>query len=304
MNARVRALLAAGGQVCTLSQLRAVDVDEVATERLVRSGLLVRLRRGLFVSGEVWREATPEARLSLCTRAVLRERPDAAASHASAAVVHGLPLWGVGTSVVDVVCGSPRRRSRRLLRLHPWPDGVEAVTVDGQRVVPVATAIAQIVDEYGYLPGLVCLDRALHEKAVGAPAVLEAGEVLGLGRKAERRMRQVVADADPDCESAGETRTRVLLRDLGQDVRSQVDTYDRQGHIGRVDFLVGERVIVEFDGLVKYAGADGRAALAAEKVREDRLRAAGYEVIRLVWADLDHPERVLDRVQRALGIAA
>lgn len=304
MEGRVRALLLAGGQVCTTAQLRAVDIDEMATERLVRAGDIVRLRRGLFVSGAVWRAATPEVRLALCTRGVLRERPDAAASHASAAVVHGLPLWGAGTSTVDVICASPRRRSRGGLRLHPWPKGVRAVTVDGQRVVPAATAIAQVVDEYGYLPGLVCLDRALHTGSATAGAVLGAGEALGLGARTARRLGLVVEHADPDCESVGETRTRLLLGDLGQALRTQVEIRDGDGLIGRVDFLVGERVVVEFDGLVKYGGADGRAALAAEKAREDRLRAAGYAVVRLVWADLDRIEKVLGMVQRALDLAA
>jgi len=48
--------------------------------------------------------------------------------------------------------------------------------------------------------------------------------------------------------------------------------------------------VVEFDGAVKYAGADGRAALVAEKLREDRLRALGYEVVRIVWSDLARPD--------------
>ena len=59
--------------------------------------------------------------------------------------------------------------------------------------------------------------------------------------------------------------------------------HDGSGLIGRVDFVVGERVVVEFDGLVKYEGPQGRSALAREKAREDRLRAAGYLVLRLVW---------------------
>jgi hypothetical protein len=54
---------------------------------------------------------------------------------------------------------------------------------------------------------------------------------------------------------------------------------------------------------VKYAGADGRSALAAEKAREDRLRAAGYEVARLVWSDLADHERVA-RLIRAAAVRA
>ncbi len=96
----------------------------------------------------------------------------------------------------------------------------------------------------------------------------------------------------------------MLLSGLGLAFRTQVNLRDSLGHIGRVDFLVGDRVVVEFDGMVKYDGADGRDALAAEKQREDRLRAAGYEVVRLTWADLKDPERVARLIRQATARAA
>jgi acyl dehydratase len=46
--------------------------------------------------------------------------------------------------------------------------------------------------------------------------------------------------------------------------------------VGRVDLLVGARVVVEFDRAVKYGGAEWRAALIAEKRREDALRVLGF----------------------------
>ncbi|WP_109473765.1 hypothetical protein [Ornithinimicrobium cavernae] len=68
--------------------------------------------------------------------------------------------------------------------------------------------------------------------------------------------------------------------------------------------LRGHKVIVEFDGLVKYAGLDGRRALAAEKMREDRLRRLGYAVVRLTWRDLDNPARVRSLIEAAIRQAA
>jgi hypothetical protein len=50
---------------------------------------------------------------------------------------------------------------------------------------------------------------------------------------------------------------------------------------------------------VKYAGADGREALVREKRREDALRALGFRVVRLTWADLRRPERILAMLRRA-----
>jgi very-short-patch-repair endonuclease len=58
-----------------------------------------------------------------------------------------------------------------------------------------------------------------------------------------------------------------------------------------------QRTIVEFDGLIKYGGADGRQALVDEKRREDALRSLGYQVVRLTWRDLYDPGLV-DRLIR------
>lgn len=77
---------------------------------------------------------------------------------------------------------------------------------------------------------------------------------------------------------------------------------DGQGLIGRVDFMFrAQRTIVEFDGAVKYDGSDGRRELVREKRREDRLRAGGYQVVRLTWADLDDPLRVLHLIHSAFA---
>lgn len=104
---------------------------------------------------------------------------------------------------------------------------------------------------------------------------------------------------DSAAESPGESRSRLLLLNLGYDPRSQVVVRDPAGNfIGRVDFLLrGTRVVVEFDGLSKYASAE---ELAAEKRRELRLRSAGYTVVRLLWSDLDRPARVRALVEAAL----
>lgn len=111
--------------------------------------------------------------------------------------------------------------------------------------------------------------------------------------------------ADSKSESVGETRTELLLHDLGFTPRSQISIHDEWGaFVARVDFLVGTRIVVEFDGLVKYEGADGKAALAKEKRREDRMRALGFVVVRLTWADLDRPERVAQLLQRAVAQVA
>lgn len=77
-----------------------------------------------------------------------------------------------------------------------------------------------------------------------------------------------------------------------------------EGSLGRVDFLFREqRLIVEFDGKVKYEGADGRDALFREKRREDALRSLGYNVVRLTWRDLRDPASVERLIRKAFSRA-
>jgi very-short-patch-repair endonuclease len=80
-----------------------------------------------------------------------------------------------------------------------------------------------------------------------------------------------------------------------------------------VDFRVdGAPAVIEFDGQVKYGrSADevdpfgrrraGRDVLWHEKRREDRLRELGYEVVRVVWSDLDSPQELATRIRRAVA---
>lgn len=277
-----------------------MGVEDSALVRMRRSGEVVRVRRDAYVLGEVWAPASPEARLALRTRAVLAARAGDVATHQSALALHGLPLHGVPMTVVDAMADVNRVRLRSGLRTHPREPALPVLDADGVEVVTIAAAAAQVLVRHGLLAALVPLEAALHRGACEL-------EVLGAyldhlcTTPAHRRLGEVLMQrADARCESVGETRTRSALLDLGLEVTSQVDIRDRSGSlVGRVDLLVEGRIVVEFDGLLKYGGAEGREALAAEKWREDRLRALGYVVIRVTWADLERPEWLATQIRRA-----
>ena len=105
---------------------------------------------------------------------------------------------------------------------------------------------------------------------------------------------------DARSESPGESRLRVHLQVAGISVVPQVVIWDEEGEfVARVDFVVeGTKVVVEFDGKVKYRDGDGDT-LFLEKRREDRLRRLGYTVVRVTWADLARPDRVIAWIRRA-----
>jgi very-short-patch-repair endonuclease len=165
----------------------------------------------------------------------------------------------------------------------------------------LAVAIVQTAVVSGPLPALYAADAALHRRLVTAGTLGAAARRLS-SHPGTAAVRTLLPFADGRHESPGETRTALLLRHLRIAATPQVEIAG-PGWRYRVDFLLeGANVVIEFDGRVKYgSGAD----VFAEKVREDRLRSEGYEVVRLTWADLDRPDRVgrlvAAAVHRALG---
>ena len=95
----------------------------------------------------------------------------------------------------------------------------------------------------------------------------------------------------------------LALREAGIRVRSQFPITVADGTTYRVDFLIeGTSVVVEFDGRTKYglSGDSPEADLWREKRRHDGITMAGYEIVRLTWADLSDPARLRRLIASAL----
>jgi len=282
---------------------RARHVSPTLVAAAVRSGTLHRLRPGVLVDASVWEATAPSDRYALEVRGVLLGRPRWLASHHAALALHGLPLYGVDTNVVDVVADVSTSKKRSGVHVHVATEAQRPLIKDPlTQAVSVPDACVATAADHGFEAAVVAMDAALKRGMTTLAALSASLEQSGV-RYGMRRARAAVRAADPTCESPGETRTRLILVEAGLDVRSQVSLSDDEGFIGRVDFLVGDRVVVEFDGAVKYDGIEGRRALMAEKRREERLRDAGFRVVRLTWADLERPDRVVARVRTHLAAA-
>ena len=273
---------------------------------LVRRGEALRVGPRAYVDRARYEAAAPERRHEMATRAVVRTFGNRVrASHYSALSLMSLPLFGVSLDHVHVArVGDSLSRRRSGLSIHSaYGPGAGCLIGRTPSVVP-ALAILGTSMICGIETGVVAADAAL------AAGTTTADDLkTWLGRLSHHRevthARQVVELADGRSESVGESRTRLLLSALGFRPTPQVEIRGLDGRlVGRVDFLLErERVIVEFDGLMKYADAHGREALAAEKSREDRLRALGYEFVRLTWADLARPTTVDRLMHQALARA-
>jgi very-short-patch-repair endonuclease len=313
MDHRLAARAAGHGGVFGSRDIADLDISPATIATLVRTGDVTRVRRGAFVlasalapvevpaEGEraAYEKARrPEEVYQLRTRAVLRSRPerDAASHHASVAL-HGVDLFGCDLTVIDLASSVRKVGREQGLRLHPG-QGLPIGGLGGVRVVKLPTALALLARSSGVLAGVCSMDDAVHDKLCTTDEIASAIE--GLPARRHDPARAALALVDALCESVGETRTRLILHDLGFSAVSQHKVTVGRQVIARVDFLVEGLVVVEFDGLVKYEGLTGRAALAAEKARKSRLVDLGFEVVRIVWSELDDPAELARRIRAAL----
>lgn len=306
VEAQVR--LQAQGGVATTAQLRGLGMSNHVIAALVKQEHLVRFHRDVLFEAESWGRARPWDRHVLRARGVLLAlQPDGegpyALSHHSALALQDVRVHGVDDRAHLVRTDAQRGRKDTGLQVHAPLHARWVTTTGGFALVRPELACLQVAASFGVEAGLVSTDGALHDGKVMPEEVRRAARGGSFG-KGVAAVRTVVEHMNALSESAGESRSRWLMHLLRLPAPElQVDIRDEAGHvIGRVDFLFRQqRTIVEFDGMVKYRTS---ADLAAEKVREDRLRELGYEVVRLMWADLARPAAVHSKILRAFARAA
>lgn len=189
------------------------------------------------------------------------------------------------------------------------PDGTPPTVA----VEPAAFALVETIPQMSRQEAVVCLDAALAGRGEGpadGAVRTSSGELDGaegwLGsRRARRRWGAIRDFADARSESVGESRSRVLIDELG----FVAPTLQRRVHLPdggelRLDFdWEDDGVFGEFDGRVKYddadrlSGTDPAGVYWREKWREDDVElATGRRVVRWRWADLEDPRRLERRL--------
>ncbi len=117
----------------------------------------------------------------------------------------------------------------------------------------------------------------------------------------QAKAARVVSLADGRSGSPGETRTRLVFLEQGlppPELQFHVVGADGRDYVA--DFGWRDlRTVGEYDGRGKYAGESGAASLWSEKAREDAIRSAGWQVVRVVHEDLAHPARLRSRFAAA-----
>jgi very-short-patch-repair endonuclease len=301
MDSQSAALLTAQQGVFGAHQIYRLGIAPDELRGWVEDGEVVRVRRGAFVDAARWLPAQDDERYRLRVMAVMRSRSQPElASHHSALALWGLPLWHVDRSMVVLSGDVQETTTTSGVRVGPLRGLVASAEVDGLPCLSVADAVVTTAS-VNVEAGVVAGDAALHGSRCTALDLADSARRLRRGLRGTARLRRALVGLDGKSESPGESRTRLVLSALGLPLETQVEISDASGElVGRVDFLVAGRVVVEFDGAVKYQGVDGASAVVHEKEREDRLRELGYEVVRITWAELAHPEKILARIRAAL----
>jgi hypothetical protein len=265
---------------------------------LLRTGRLTPVRRGSYVQGGLPDDVL--ARHVLQIQAAMGElASDAVVSHVSAAILHGLRIWGVRLDRVHVT----RRRAtggRRSALVHVHSatlDPLEIVMIGEIAVTSLARTVADLGRVLSFELAVVCCDSAMFHTRSDRVEVADVLDVLDHEprRPGTRAARRMLGFSTALSESVGESRSRVAIAAAGLPppvLQCEVRAAATGAFIGRVDMgWPRYRTVGEFDGLVKYGrtlrpGQDVAEVLVAEKVREDALRDEDLGVVRWIWEDL------------------
>lgn len=294
----------------TRAQAIAAGYSAARIRRFLADGAWVVVRHGVYVPASALAAVAddPERRHAVEVSALLLALGrDAVGAGSSAARILGLDTLREPAELVVLVDGPVMRGARRdgyVVRRAALPAG-HRTTRHGVPITTAARTVLDLAREWPLVDAVVAADSAMR---TARTSLSELHAVLAdcAGWPGIQRATRVVDLADPNCESALESISRVAMHTEGlPPPRTQVVISDANGPFARVDFLwYDERVIGEADGLGKYE-PDGRRSVRdivrAEKRREERLADAGYEVVRWGWEDAQTPARLAQRLRASFA---
>jgi hypothetical protein len=292
-------------------ELLADGFTDSQIQAMVRSGELARVRHGTYFPGDLWATLSARGRHRVLVRGVLkRAHPSTVATHASAAVERGVPVWGIPLTDVHVTRtdGKAGRREAGIIHHRGVLDEADVEIVNGIPVSRTARTAVEITTMTTVEPALVAVNGMLHAGMMTAQQF--AAEVDACKHWPDTLSATIVLRlCDARVQSVAESRTMFLCwnQHLPRP-EPQVPIHDETGWIfAYTDFAWEEEgVFLEFDGRMKYErfrrqGETLEQFLMREKRREEQIcQLTGWVCIRITWADLEDPVRTARRLRRVL----
>jgi very-short-patch-repair endonuclease len=220
--------------------------------------------------------------------------PEAVFSGLTAAWLHGLDVEACEPIEVTIPkgIGVSARSGIDVRRAALGPKDV--VSIRGKRATSILRTLSDVAIRLSVTEAVVITDMALRTRLV------KLDELRALcARRAKRygvaSLRRVVGFAEPAAESPMESRLRMVLV-LGGLPRPQTQEslHDGQGgFLGRADlYYPSHRLALEYDG------ATHRTSLVDDNRRQNRLVAAGIQVLRFTAGEvLRNPDSVVTQVR-------
>ncbi|MGO4200650.1 endonuclease domain-containing protein [Rhodococcus sp. TAF43] len=265
--------------------------DGALTAMELRGPRVRRLFRGVYCPSVV--RDSHELR---CRAAALTGEGTLVLTGRSAAVVRGVPL--ASTSDPVEVIALPGHRVNRRPGLQ-----VRRVAIDPSDHEPwdrIAIARPERMTFDVLATGALVRAVADADRILGAGMTSRTGMERYLDGRRDHgvvRAREALALTDPRAESPKESELRVRLCLAGLTPTPQVEIHVDGRFVARVDLgFEEERVAVEYDG--RWHGE--KFALARDRDRQNRLRAAGWEIVFVTAEMLVDPVAVVDLVDGAL----
>lgn len=260
------------------------------------------------LSGAVWGTRLPAAEAHdlrrRCAAYALRLPEHAVFTHATAALLHDLPLpralqrrWAL-----DVSVPSPHRATDlRGIRGHQLTRLVGVTTPDGLRVTSVEHTWCDLAGMLR-LRELVAVGDAIidHRNPRSSCAGLADAAASFPGRRGRANLWAAIPLLSNHAESPAESMLRVELIRAGlPELHVNVDVFDDRGEfVARPDLrFVSYPVLIEYEG--DHHRTD-RAQWMKDIARARKLEALGFAAIRSVSRDLADPTDLITRVEMHL----
>lgn len=273
-------------------------LDDNIIAKAQRDGLLVRIHHGGYCLPHIWKAADRATRHRLRSHVVRRlYGTDVARSHVSAVLELGGPDWGLDLTKVHLTSlAGTGERTQSNIKHHRGLVLVDDLTRrDGSWLTAPARTALDTAAVAARDPAVAVLDwvqssgqASREELELGVKRMREWPGTIGLQHKLRL--------SNGKSESVIETRGHLLCRDNNVPMfEPQFKVFHPSGLLaGRVDGAWPKhKVLIEFDGLVKYLkhrrpGETIEQCVIREKLREDLLRRlTGYTMIRLIWSEIE-----------------
>jgi predicted transcriptional regulator of viral defense system len=279
----------------TRSQLAELGLTKSSIARLIRRGVLQRVRRGVYRLLGSTRNREQDI-----VAALLWSGKESFASHRTAAEMHGLPVDS--PSVIEITTRSSVRTPNLIVhRRASWPPG-DVTAVDGIRVSTIPRTLLDLASVVRLGQLARSLDAALHRGStldsihhrLEATAVRGRTGTTNLRTLIEERMNEGAAVESP---LERDFFTFVRAREMPEPVAQYPVMIE--GHVvARLDFAYPDlKIGIELDG---YAFHSDREAFERDRRRLTELIILGWRILVFTRTQLkEHPSWVEQSVLKA-----